>query len=121
MPGVVLLREIGGAAPPSSGGPSGAAWSDIYGVNYGQGNIVTMAGLTGPLTLSLSHTGMGIINFVLNGAVYAYGHFGPFTVNNGDTVGFGVAAPVVAASGTLTITDATHSVVLQTINYVIST
>jgi hypothetical protein len=120
MSGVVLLREIQSGAAPSGGGPSGATWNDIYGLNYGQSNSVTMAGLTGPLTISLSHTGMGIINYVLNGAVFAYGHFGPFTVNNGDMVGFGVAAPSVAASGTLTIMDATHSVVLQTLSYVIS-
>jgi hypothetical protein len=59
------------------------------------------------------------LSTILNGVAIPY--VGAFTVSNGDTLGFAVSNPTGASneSGTVAITDATHSALLQTLNYVV--
>jgi len=119
MAGVGLMRGMGGAGSLSSTSPS-TTWSNIFGVGTGQSSIGTIAGLTGGhVAISLSQTGAGNLSYIKNGTSIPYS--GPFDVSNGDTLGFAVSNPTTGTNeaGTLAITDATHSTLLQTLNYVV--
>lgn len=119
MSGIALLREVGGTGSLSSTSPT-TTWSNIFGVGTGQSSIGTIAGLTGGhVAIALAQSGSGTLSTILNGVSIPY--VGPFNVSNGDTLGFAVSNPTSGAneSGAVAITDATHSAVLQTLNYVV--
>lgn len=119
MSGAPLLRAVQGAGSISSTSPT-TTWSNIFGVGSGQSSIGVIAGLTGGhVAISLSQTGSGNLSIIRNGVAIAYA--GPFNVSNGDTLGFAVSNPTTGTneSGTVAVTDASHSVVLQTLNYVV--
>ncbi len=119
MSGIALLREVGGTGSLSSTSTT-TTWSNIFGVGTGQSSIGTIAGLTGGhVAISLLQAGSGTLSTILNGVSIPY--VGPFNVSNGDTLGFGISNPTAGSndSGTVAITDATHSALLQTLNYVV--
>ena len=119
MSGVALQRAVTGTGSLSSTSPT-TTWSGIFGVGSGQSRIAAIAGLSGGhVAISLVQSGSGNLSFILNGASTPY--VGPFNVSNGDTLGFGISNPTAGTneSGTVAITDATHSSLLQTLNYVV--
>ena len=119
MGGVVLLRAMQGAGSISSTSPT-TAWSNIFGVGSGQSSIGVIAGLTGGhVAISLAQTGPGNLSTIKNGTSIPYS--GPFNVSNGDALGFAISNPTTGTneSGTVAITDATHSALLATLNYVV--
>jgi hypothetical protein len=119
MTGIALLAEIQGASV-STTAPTGLTWTNIFGFGAGQTNICTVAGLTGAISISLAITGGATLFVVHNGVQKAY--TGAFKVLNGDTLGFVVQNPNVtgggAMSGAITVTNATASTTIQTINYI---
>ena len=121
---LLLIAAAKQIAVGNSNPSTGAAWSNITGVRQGQTNLVTMAGLSGPISLSMTLNGLGIPYYQKNGVDYLARAFGPFMVQNGDTVAFGVlneSPPgYPTLSGTITIANATLGQVIQTISYVVS-
>jgi hypothetical protein len=120
MSGAALMRAfVEGAGSISSTSPTNT-WSNIYGVGSGQSAVQTIAGLTGGhVAITLAISGSGNLFYVKNGVQTPY--TGAFNVSNGDTLGFGVSNPTTGTneSGTVTVTDATHSATLATLNYVV--
>jgi hypothetical protein len=121
---LLLIAAAKQVAVGNSSPSTGAAWSNIIGARQGQTNIVTMAGLSGPISLSMTLNGLGIPYYQKNGVDYLSRAFGPFMVVNGDKVGFGVlneSPPgYPTLSGTITIANATTGAAIQTISYVVS-
>ncbi len=77
-----------------------------------------MAGYTGSISVSGALSGGGQLEYVLNGSAFAYS--GPITVPVGATLGWGVVLESrLTKSGTLTVTDNTHSTTLAAIPYTV--
>lgn len=112
------LANAGGAtASTFSNTPTPTpVWADIYVHTFGSDAPVTIAGITVPISISMSRTGSGTIYYGLNGSFTNYS--APFTVNAGDLLQWGAKGS--GTSGAITVTNATTSTVLDTINYTVT-
>ncbi len=119
MTGAVLTLLGGATAAGSGGGGVVETWANIYGGTIGANKPVTFSGLTGTLSISATITGTGQLGVGKN-HLYTFGYTGAFNVSNGDTLYWYVVSPGGACSGTITITDATHSTTMATFTYTLT-
>jgi hypothetical protein len=120
---VLLDCASGGGGGGGGGGVTltPAAWTNIYNTGIGQNNAVTFSGFTGALSVTATNSGPGILGYAKNGAHFGTPYAGAFTMNASDTLAWVVNEPSGGSSysGTVVVTDATHSVVLATFTYTI--
>ena len=87
---VAVLAGTAPSAPPAgSAAPAALSWSDIYAEDSGSTQALTVTGLVGPTQLTATHSGLGLLSYVLNGVYTPY--TGGFTVNPNDTLAWAVA------------------------------
>jgi hypothetical protein len=124
-----MLGEGAGGGP--GGGTLGAlSWNNIYGspgTRLGVTNTLTIAGITGSLTLTgnASGPGLGSLEPVKNGNVPSHwnpaGSPQPITVMNGDTLAWAInnfnAGP---SSGTVTVKRTDTGATIDTFTYFVS-
>ena len=118
-----LIATCGVGAPASAGSvaPGPLAWMDLYGVDTASSQTLTVTGLTAPVTLGASHTGSGLLGYVLNGNPALY--TGAFIVHPGDQLSWFLTIPPVgptSAAGMVTITNVSAGTTLDRFNYVLN-
>ena len=125
------MLRLGAAAAGTSGGGGGGGgsvtltpgtWTDIYATGIGITNALTFSGFTGLDSVTATNSGSGLLASCKNGANYGVNYTGAFTMAPGDTLAWMVNQPAdgSSCSGTITVTDATNSVVLGTFTYLIT-
>ena len=119
MTGMVLALATEGTAPGSgSTAPGATSWASIYGTDVAYDSPVTITGITVPISITASKSSTnGTILYQLNGNPYTY--TGAFTVHPGDYLAWGISCAHIGTVGTLTVTNATTSTVLEAISYAV--
>ena len=120
-----LTEMLGGPTSGSpAGGPASFNWTNIYGQSgsrFAANNAITFAGLTGPLTLTMTVTGpvCGAAGAIKNGVVPFQWPSASATVQNGDTLAWAINNGCFGGdvSGTATITRADTGAVVATFTY----
>jgi len=117
----IVAATLGGGAAGSSGGvvtPGATICAPIYGQDTAYDSPITITTITVPISVTASLTGAGaVLHYQLNGVMKTYA--GAFTVNPGDYLSWGVSCGHAGASGTITVTNATTSTVLQSFAYLL--
>ncbi len=115
----VIAAVLGGGIAAGGGGVFNAgppAWNDIYGEDSGSTQTLAMTGITAPIQLTASRTGLGVLTYVLNGNYMPY--TGAFTVNPNDTLAWAVSITgTIDRSGVITVSNAATSSVVGSFNY----
>lgn len=120
MSGAMAALAGAGGSSGGGGGTLGAlAWGNIYGSLAASNAALTISGITGSHTLQASWPGPGILSFTHNGTTTTYS--AAFSVAAGDTLSWTMTNPRGATvSGTVTITDTTTGLQVDTFEYVIA-
>ena len=114
MSGVVMGAAAAGGPTGYSGTPGMIAWGNISGVSGGSTGSVTLTGVTGALTVAAANSGPSQLYFTLGDVNAPYA--GSFQWPEGQTLLWYVIGP---GSGTVTVTNASNGVVLDSFTYVI--
>ena len=91
-------------------------WSDISGSLGGTTQVLTIAGITVPISISATKTGAAALYYNLNGAFLPY--TGTFVVHVGDTLSWTLFS---AGAGTVTVLNPSNGgALLATFTYTLS-
>ncbi len=109
---------LSGAGTGSGGGGGGGGgtiipspapvWSNCYGDAAVSTNTVTIAAITGPISVSATNSGTAGLFYSLNGGFTPY--TGAFTVSAGDVLGWTIVNTGLSRkTGTITVINVTNS------------
>ena len=119
MTGALLMTVSAGNSSAVAGSIvpiSACAWNDIYGEDAGSTQAVTISGITGPIQIAASRTGLGVLSVIINGVYSAY--TGPFLVRPGDTLAWAISlSGRVDRAGVVTVTNASAGSAISNFNY----
>jgi hypothetical protein len=112
------LVGTGGGAGGGGGTLGALVWGNIYGAQSASNAALTISGITGAHTLQASW-GAGLLSYTHNGTTTGAG--AAFSVSAGDTLSWtmtNIGRPNI--SGTVTVTDTTTGLVVDTFNYILA-
>jgi len=116
---IMALSGVGGGAGGGGGTLGALNWANIAGYQIGANAALTVSGISSPHSFTATLSGVGSLSYILNGTPTAYG--GAFNVSAGATLAWQVGNGGKATrSGTITVTDTTTGLVVDTFNYVIA-
>ena len=115
----IMAGTVSAAAAGGSGAvASNLTWGDIYGEDSGSTQALAVTGILSPIQVTASRTGLGVLNYILNGTFAPY--TGAFIVNPNDRLAWAVSLNGSAdRSGVITVTNTSAGAVIDQFGYTI--